>query len=136
MRIEENITINQVQYFRCYFKQKRKIQIQKELLVKFVKEIMYFPYFSTVVPSNSCAFLSSRSFVVNTTFSTGLDTRPIENVVLTTKGLRKETHNCWMGRRCKTCWKCCINNERPTGNKHTTVGWNDGGKIGTGKIIN
>ena len=23
----------------------------------------------------------------------------------------------------KTCWKCCINNERPTGKKHTNVGW-------------
>ena len=27
-----------------------------------------------------------------------------------------------------------INDERPTGKKHTTVGWDDGGKIG--KIIN
>ena len=50
-------------------------------------------------------FLSSRPFVVNTTFSTGL------------VGV-----------------KCCINNERPTGKKHTTVRWDDGGKIG--KIIN
>ena len=31
----------------------------------------YFSYFSTVVPSNSCVFLSCRPFVVNT-FSTGL----------------------------------------------------------------
>ena len=28
----------------------------------------------------------------------------------------------------KNCWKC-INDERPTGMKHTTVGWDDGGKI-------
>ena len=28
----------------------------------------------------------------------------------------------------KTCRKCCINNERPTGQKHTTVRWNDDGK--------
>ena len=33
-----------------------------------------------------------------------------------------------------SCWKCCINNERPTGKKHTNVEWDDGGKIG--KIIN
>ena len=30
----------------------------------------------------------------------------------------------------KTCWKCCINNKRPTGKKHTSVGWEDGEKIG------
>ena len=34
--------------------------------------IRYFIYFSTVVPSNSCVFLSCRPIVVNTTFSTGL----------------------------------------------------------------
>ena len=34
--------------------------------------IYYFVYFSTVVPSNMCMFLSCRPFVVNTTFSTGL----------------------------------------------------------------
>jgi hypothetical protein len=28
----------------------------------------------------------------------------------------------------KTCWKCCINNERPTGKKHTNFGWDDGEK--------
>ena len=33
--------------------------------------IYYFTYFSTVVPSNSCVFLSYRPFIVNTTFSTG-----------------------------------------------------------------
>ena len=36
----------------------------------------------------------------------------------------------------KTCWKCRINNESPTGKKHTTVGRNDGGKIGIIIIIN
>ena len=30
--------------------------------------------------------------------------------------------------------KCRIKDGRPTGNKHTFVGWDDGGKIG--KIIN
>ena len=59
--------------------------------------IYYFTYFSTVVPSSSCVFLSCRSFIY------------------------------------KTCQKCRINDERPTGKKNTTVGWDDGGKIG--KII-
>ena len=49
-------------------------------------------------------FLSCRPFVVNTTFST----RPVENYVLSTKGLEER--------------------------KKTNVGWDDGGKIG--KIIN
>ena len=43
--------------------------------------IYYFTYFSTVVPSNSCVFLSCRPYVVNT-FSTGL------------VAYRKETHSC------------------------------------------
>ena len=46
------------------------------LILKFLKRIRelinYFTYISTVVPSNSCVFLSCRPFVVNTTFSTGL----------------------------------------------------------------
>ena len=54
------------------------------------------PLFSTVLPSNSRLFLSGRPSVVITTFSTGLvdvevtstSTRPVENVVLTTKGLQ------------------------------------------------
>ena len=28
----------------------------------------------------------------------------------------------------KTCWKCRINDEKATGKKNTTVGWDDGGK--------
>ena len=65
------------------------------------------PLFSTVLPSNSRLFLSCRPFVVIRTFSTGLvgvevtfvcprqetevtstPTRPVENVVITTKGLQ------------------------------------------------
>ena len=71
--------------------------------------IYYFTYFSTVVPSNSCVFLSCKPFVVNT-FSTGLvgvevsswlqdteetstTTRPVENVVLTSRCLQeRNTH--------------------------------------------
>ena len=80
--------------------------------------IYYFTYFSTVVPSNSCVFLSYSPFFVNTTFSTvnypsqeteetSTPTRPVENIVLTTKGLQE---------------------------RNTTVRWDDSGK--TGKIIN
>ena len=78
----------------------------------FQLELMYyFTYFSTVVPFFICVFLSCRPFVVNTIFSTGLvgvevSSRPVENVVLTTKGLHE---------------------------RNATVGWDDGGKIG--KII-
>ena len=71
--------------------------------------INYFTYFSIIVPSNICVFLSCMSFVVNT-FSTGLvgvevtsvswieqetevtltstPTRPVENV-LTTKDIQE-----------------------------------------------
>ena len=38
----------------------------------YLELIYYFIYFSTVIPSNICVFLSCRPFVVNTTFSTGL----------------------------------------------------------------
>ena len=48
---------------------------------------LLFYLFFTVVPSNTCVFLSCRPFVVNTTFLT--PTRPFENVVLTTKGLQE-----------------------------------------------
>ena len=34
--------------------------------------LLFYLFFFTVVPSNSCVFLSCRPFVVNTTFSTGL----------------------------------------------------------------
>ena len=64
---------------------------------RFVR-INSFTYFSTVVPSNSCVFLSCRPFIVNT-FLTGLvgvevssttstPTRPVKNV-LPTKGLQE-----------------------------------------------
>ena len=54
--------------------------------------LLCYLYFSTVVPSNICTFQSCRSFVVNTTFSTGLVSVEVtsvswENVVLTTKDL-------------------------------------------------
>ena len=72
---------------------------------RFQLELIY--HFSTPVSSNSCAFLSCRPFVVNTTFLTGLVDVEVSSV---------------------SC------PERPTGKKHTTVGWDDCGKIG--KVIN
>ena len=30
----------------------------------------------------------------------------------------------------KTCWKCRINEERPTGKENPSIEWDDGGKIG------
>ena len=68
------------------------------------------PLFSTVVPSNSRLFLSCRPFVVITKFSTGLvdveeetevtstSTRPVENVVITTKALQ-DRKNLLLDRR-------------------------------------
>ena len=84
-----------------------------------LEELTYFTYFSIIVPSNICVFLSCRSFMVNTTSSTGFVGVEVSSVSWDTN---------------KTCWKCCINNKRPTGKKHTDIGWDNGGKIG--KIIN
>ena len=69
------------------------------------------PLFSTVLPSSSGLFLSCRPFVVMTTFSTDLvsvysvswlgqltevtstPTRPVDNVVIATKGLQDRNTN-------------------------------------------
>ena len=66
---------------------------------RFQLELMYyFTYFSTVVPSNSCVFLStglvgveisSVSWLRQETEETSTPTRPVEDVVLTTKGLQE-----------------------------------------------
>ena len=92
---------------------------------RFQLELIYhFTYFSTVVPSNMCVFLSCRPFVVNTTFSTGLVGVEVSSVS-------------WLGQLkilqhpqdlFKRFYK-----ERPTG-KHANVGWDDDEKIG--KMIN
>ena len=57
--------------------------------------------FVTVVPSNTCVFVSCRHFFVNTTFSTGLVGVEVSS-----------------------------DNVRPTGKKHINVGWDDDVKIG------
>ena len=78
--------------------------------MQYLLGLIYFNYFS---PSShlTLVFLSCRPFVVNTTFSRGLEVSGIGD-----------------RRNFKTCWKCCINNERPTGKKHTSVRWDDGEK--------
>ena len=59
------------------------------------------PLFSTVVPAIIFMFLSCRPFVAITTLSTGLvgvevtstPTRPVDNVVIATKGLQDRNIN-------------------------------------------
>ena len=59
-------------------------------------KIINLPLFSTALPSNICMFLSCRPFVVITTVNcpsqetevTSTPTRPVENVVITMKGLQ------------------------------------------------
>ena len=89
-------------------------------------------------------YLSCRPFVVNTTFSTGLVGVEVYSVswlgqlafklpvlIIVIVGFQSFV--------CCLVWavylgvkitdegiKCCINNERPTGKKHTSVGWDDG----------
>ena len=67
-------------------------------------------------PTHKLCFLSCRLIVVNAIFSTGLvvssvsglgswqlkfSTRPVANVVWTSKGLQERKHNLWVGRRWK-----------------------------------
>ena len=74
-----------------------------------IELINYFTYFSTVVLSNSCGF-----------FPVGISSliQHFQQVLWVLKS--------WLGQ-------LAVVNERPTGKKHTTFGWDDGGKIG--KII-
>ena len=61
-------------------------------------DLIYHLFF-TVVPSNTCAFLSGRPFVVNTTFPTGLV--GVQNVVLTTKGIQERNTQVLDGTKVK-----------------------------------
>ena len=55
-------------------------------MVRFQLELIYYlTYFTCLLETEE----------------TSKPTRPVENVVLTTKGLQEETHNCLMGRRWK-----------------------------------
>ena len=111
---------------------------------------LLFYLFFTVVPSNSCVFLSSRLFVVNT-FSSGLVGAEVSSVswlgqlefkslIIAIVGFQliitiisDLNSNCQLPKSAdrtnfnthKTCWECRVNNERPTGKKHTSVGWDD-----------
>ena len=70
-------------------------------------------------------FLFCRPFVVNTTLSTGIVGVEVSSVSWLRQ--KKLQHP-------QDLLKYRINDERPTGKKHTNVGWDDGRKIG--KIIN
>ena len=69
--------------------------------------IYYFTYFSTVVPSNiGCFYPVGLSFLIRfqkvlwvLTEENSTPTRPVENVVLITEGLRERNNKCLMGRR-------------------------------------
>ena len=93
-----------LQQFRISVKMAQKMFCRKTKTV-FLARYSYrinLPLFSTVIPSNICMFLSCRPFIVITTFSTGLEVtsevtstpaRPVENVVITSKGIQdRNTH--------------------------------------------
>ena len=77
---------------------------------------IFITYFSIVAPFNSSVFLSSRALVVNATFATGQVSTSQETEEASTPY--------------KTCRECRVNEERPTGKKHTTIKWDSGGQIG------
>ena len=56
----------------CYVAECHPALIVVDDVVWSIRINYYFIYFSTIVPSNSCVFLSCRPLVVNKTFSTGL----------------------------------------------------------------
>ena len=76
------------------------------------------PLFSSVVPSSIFMFLSCRLFVVITTLSTGLvgveitstPTRPVDNVVITTKGLQDRNINILDGTTVENKGKLILEN--------------------------
>ena len=74
------------------------------------------PLFSTVVPAIIFMFLSCRPFVAITTLSTGLvgvevtstSTRPVDNVVIATKGLQDKNINIIAGTTVKNKGKLIL----------------------------
>ena len=82
--------------------------------------IYYFTYFSTVVPFNSCVSISCRPFVVNEIFSTGLVGVEVSSVS-------------WLGQLTVGVQINVVSTMKGLQERNTTVGWDDGGKIG--KII-
>ena len=89
--------------------------------LNFLKVIFLLPLFSTVLPSNSRLFLSCRPFVVITIFNRSCGCWSY--FCLLTWAVDRSNFNIH-----KTCWKCCYNNEGPTGQKQSTVRWKEGGK--------
>jgi hypothetical protein len=86
------------------------------------------PLFSTVLPSNSRLFLSCRPFLVIITFSTGFvgvetkvsstPTRPVENVVITTKYLQDRNNLLLDGRIVENKGKLILTEIFPSVQKH------------------
>ena len=69
-----------------------------KILVKI--NLLFYLFFIGRTIQHLCFILVGFFFIVNTTFSTGLmgetstPTRPVESVVLTTKGLQDRNNNC------------------------------------------
>ena len=85
----------------CFFLYWCHIFFLSLLYFNYISEILVriIYYFSTVVPSNICMFLSCRPFVVDT-FSTGLVGVKVTSVSWT-KGLQERTYKRWMGQQWK-----------------------------------
>ena len=89
--------------------------------------IYYFTYFSPL-SHPMVVFLSCRPFAVNTAFSTGLvgvkvsststPTRPVENIVLTTKGLQDRNIHIFDGRTVENKGKLILTEIFPSVQKH------------------
>ena len=91
------------------------------------------PLFSTIVPSSIFMFLSCRPFVVITTLSTGLvdvevtsvssevtstPTRPVDSVVITTKGLQDRNIDILNGMTVENKGKLILTEIFPSVQKH------------------
>ena len=79
-------------------------------LSRFQLELIYLIF--TIFPYNSRLFLSCRPFVVVTTFST----IPVENVVITTKGLQDRNNLLLDGRMVQNKGKLILTVENKTRN--------------------
>ena len=115
--------INRILFNRESSRKEWTIGIRYELEI-----IYYFTYFSTVVPSNICVFLSCKPFV-NATFSTGLmgvevtsvsrlGQLTVDNVVITTKGLQDRNINILDGTTVENKGKLILTEIFPSVQKH------------------
>ena len=100
-----DVPAKDVSAFRLRLKIYRKMLDSKDgenypnkRLINNYNYLFLLPIFPSSSPTHKLCFPSCRPFVVNTTFSTGfvvssVSTRPVENVMLTTKGLEERKHN-------------------------------------------